>query len=330
MDAHALLPIQSWQTKAGARVLFVESHNLPMLDVSVEFPAGSGFDSEQTSGRAALTQQLLRLGAGGLSEGEIARGIADVGARLGGRFDTDRAGASLRTLALRSEREQALNILARVIQAPEFPASVIEREKARIIAALKEADTKPDTLANRAFNRLAYRDHPYGLRASGEIESLRVLTRADLVAFYEQYYVAERAVVAMTGAISRAEAEQIAEQLTRDLPRAKGAPFAFPAVPQLERPGLTRVDHPASQAHILIGTPAIRRNDPDFFSLSSRSDYRPRARRRKRRAMLSWRCCVRFWSVGQPRPSSRRRARISSGVFRCVSIRTAKFMTIWA
>ena len=42
--------IQHWQTAAGARVYFVENHNLPMLDVSVGFAAGSAYDSAEKSG----------------------------------------------------------------------------------------------------------------------------------------------------------------------------------------------------------------------------------------------------------------------------------------
>ena len=45
--AYALLPIQHWQTKNGARVYFVENRDLPMLDVSVDFPAGSAFDTRE-------------------------------------------------------------------------------------------------------------------------------------------------------------------------------------------------------------------------------------------------------------------------------------------
>ena len=60
--AHALLPIQDWKTSSGARVLFVENHDLPMLDVSVDFPAGSGHDTKAKAGRAAFTHELLKLG----------------------------------------------------------------------------------------------------------------------------------------------------------------------------------------------------------------------------------------------------------------------------
>ncbi|MCC6533244.1 MAG: insulinase family protein [Burkholderiales bacterium] len=265
--AHALLPIQDWTTISGARVLFVENHDLPMLDVSVDFPAGSGYDSKEQAGRAYFTQQLLRLGAGGLSENEISQRAADVGARLGGRFDSDRAGVYLRTLSGARERERALDLMARVLQRPEFPQAVLEREKARAIAGLKEADTKPDTLASRAFNRMVYGDHPYGLRASGEVETVAKLSRADLEGFYRRHYVAERAIVAIMGDVSRSEAERMAEALTKDLPRAGGDAVALPQVQSLQEAAARVLPHPASQAHILIGAPGIRRGDPDYFAL---------------------------------------------------------------
>ena len=159
-QAHAILPIQHWQTPAGTRVYFVENHDLPMVDLSVEFPAGAAYDTERKSGAASMTQRLLQLGANGMSEDDIARGIADVGAQLSGTFNTDRAGLTLRTLSSREERNRALDIFARVLQRPVFPENVLEREKERLVAALKEADTKPDTIASREFQRMLYRNHP--------------------------------------------------------------------------------------------------------------------------------------------------------------------------
>ena len=110
--ALAFLPIQHWQTANGAQVYFVENHDLPILDLSIEFPAGSSTDTAETSGRAGLVQRLMSMGAGGLSEDRIAETLADVGAKLGGTFDLDRAGLSLRTLSHQQERVRALDVLA--------------------------------------------------------------------------------------------------------------------------------------------------------------------------------------------------------------------------
>lgn len=267
LPAHAILPIQQWQTASGARVYFVENRDLPMLDVSVEFPAGSGYDTAAKAGVAAMTNHLLNLGADGMSEDEIARRMADIGAQFGRRFDTDRAGYAVRTLSSARERREALEVMARVLASPTFPQDVLEREKVRIIAGIKESDTQPDTIAARTFFSMIYGQHPYGLRASGEVGTVEKMTRADLEAFYRRHYAAQYAVVAIVGDVSRAEAEAIAEQLTRGLPAASGVEPVVPPVPPLEA-GATRViPHAATQAHIMIGAPGSRRIDPDYFPL---------------------------------------------------------------
>lgn len=266
MPAAALLPIQHWQTKSGARVYFVESHDLPMLDVSVDFAAGSAYDTPEKSGAAGMTLGLMRLGAGGLSESEISRRIADTGAQLANRFDGDRSGLSLRTLTSKAELSQALEVFARILQQPEFPAAVLEREKARAVGAIKEADTKPETLLNRNFSRMIYGTHPYGLRSSGEALTVAALTRDDLERFYRRFYSAKRAVVSMMGDLTREQAAVIAEQLTAGLPQ--GEPLApLPPVASLERAETRVVAHPATQSHLLVGIPGIRRDDPDYFPL---------------------------------------------------------------
>jgi zinc protease len=265
--AHALLPIQHWQTARGARVYFVENHDLPMVDVSVEFPAGAAFDASQKSGAANMTNRLLRLGAVGMNEDEIARKLADIGADLGGRFDADRAGLGLRTLSSSDERTRALEIFALMLAQPQFDASILEREKVRLIAGLKEADTKPDTIASRAFNRMVYPSHPYGLRRSGEIDTIAKLARDDLVQFHRRHYIAERAVVALTGDVTREQAAAIAEALTAKLPSADGAAPMLPAVGDVTAPNVRWITHPATQSHILIGAPGMRREDPDYFAL---------------------------------------------------------------
>lgn len=266
-QAHAILPIEHWQTTSGARVYFVENRDLPMFDLSVEFPAGAGYDTRGKSGAASMTSQMLRLGAGGMGENEIARQLADVGAQLAPRFDTDRAGLALRTLSSAPERRQALDIFVRILQRPEFPEAVLEREKVRLISALKEADTKPETIAGLTFYRLVFREHPYALRSSGEVETVSGLTRQDLVDFYRRHYIARRAVVAIIGDLSRDEAAAIAEQATAGLPQSDDAELSLPAVAALTAGSTRVIAHPASQSHILIGAPGMRRDDPDYFPL---------------------------------------------------------------
>jgi len=262
--AQAALPIQHWTASSGARVYFVESRSIPMLDVNVDFDAGGRRVPADKAGLGGLTHALIKAGSAGRSEEEISRRIADVGAQLGGSVDRDRAGISLRTLSSERERTQALATLAEILQAPAFPEGAFAREKARLIDAVKEEETKPDSIASKAFYRLLYGEHPYALTPTPE--TVGRIQRADVEGYYRANYVAERAVVAIIGDADRALAERIAEQLTAGLPRAQGTAPPLPAVVQ-PRSETLRVSHPATQSHILLGLPAMTRSDPDYFPL---------------------------------------------------------------
>jgi zinc protease len=261
----AALPIQHWQASSGAQVYFVESRGLPILDISIDFSAGSSADTPEKSGRASLTLQLLDLGAGGLSEDKISKSLADVGAQLSARFDRDRSGVLLRTLSNKNERNQALDIFSKIIQHPEFPKSALKRERARVISRLKEAKTKPGYIASRTLNNMLYGAHPYGLRSSGEIDTLNGLQRKDLVDFYQSHYSAANSVISIMGDVSRSEAAAIAEALSKDLPQGKALNILPPVTEPL--PGTKRITHPATQSHILLAYPGLKRNDPDYYPL---------------------------------------------------------------
>jgi zinc protease len=264
--ALALPAIQTWTTPLGARVYFVENHDLPMIDVSVDFPAGSSFDSKITSGAAGLTQYMLRFGADSLTEDEIATKLADVGAQFSGRFDLDRAGVGVRTLSSGRERDAAIDVLAKVLQTPSFPQAAVEREKARAISSLKEADTKPETITSKTFYSMLYGDHPYALPSSGNTVSISAISRETLVDFYRAHYTSNRAVVAIMGDITREQADAIARRLTDGLQKAQDG-AVLPDVVPLTKASENRITHPATQSHILMGAPGIRRDDPDYFPL---------------------------------------------------------------
>jgi zinc protease len=264
--AFATPKIQHWQSASGAKVMFVENHDIPMLDVAVSVPAGSSFDTGDKSGVAGLAHQLLDAGSDGLSEDEISRGMADIGAQFGGSFDQDRSSMTLRTLSNPAERDKALDIMARVLQHPVFPETILERERVRLISALKESDTKPESSADRAFQKAVFGTHPYALRSSGEVETVEKISVQDLADFYHVHYQADKAVVAIMGDVTRAQAEAIAQQLTAQLPQS-ATPAALPKVVIKIAASEQRIPHPATQSHILIGAPGIARGDPDFFPL---------------------------------------------------------------
>jgi len=220
----------------------------------------------QKPGVAVLTRSLLTLGANGLSDDQISSRFADLGAQLGGDYDADRAGLKLRTLSSERERNASLSLFASLLQQPDFPEAVLQREKARTIAGLREAETRPESISGKAFSQALFGSHPYALDERMEPETIEAITRDDLLAFHRAHYTRGNAVVALIGDISRAQAEQIAEQLTGGLPSGAAA-APPPPVPLPATAVEQRIAHPAAQSHIILGYPGVKRGDPDYFPL---------------------------------------------------------------
>lgn len=263
--AQAAVKIEHWVAPSGARVYFVETHVLPIVDIQVDFAAGSAYDPASKVGLASLTRSLLDAGAGGMSEESIADKLADTGARLSGATELDRANLSLRTLSSRAERDAALNLMRAIVQQPEFSAPALAREKARTIASIKDEDTRPDSIAIKRFYAALYPGHPYGYNATAETVS--AIGRDDVASFHRNYYSAARSSVAIVGDVTRADAEAIAQKLTDGLPATGAGPAA--TVPEVTLPQreTVKVAHPATQSHIYVGVPGLKREDPDYFPL---------------------------------------------------------------
>jgi len=261
----AMAPIEHWQTTNGARVYFVPAPELPMLDIQVVFNAGGARDGKHP-GLAQFTHTLLDKGAGGLSANQIAEQLEGVGARLSGSSLRDMATLNLRSLNDAKYLQPALAVFTNVLAHPDFNDVDVKRERESMLIGLQYALQKPDNVAEKAFYAGLYGEHPYASPPEGTPESLKAIDRTALVVFHKQYYVARNAVVAIVGAVDRAQAEQLAETVTKELPAGEPAP-ALPEVADLTEAREQRIVHPASQTHIQIGAPGIRRDDPDYFTL---------------------------------------------------------------
>jgi len=264
-SATATPDIQVWNTDQGTRVLFVEAHELPMLDVQVLFQAGGSRNGDKP-GLAALTNHLLSEGADGLSADEISLGFESLGAVYDSSSGYDSSTVGLRSLSDFSKLQPAIANLIRVLAKPDFPEDAFERERKRMLIGLLSKKQNPGALAKDAFFASTFGEHPYALPNEGTEESLDKITLADIQAFHKKYYVAANAIVAMVGDLSRSEAEKIAVQLTSALPVGKAAD-AVPDVSPLQNAERVHLDHPSMQTHILMGQPGIKRGDPDYFAL---------------------------------------------------------------
>ncbi len=272
-SAWALLPIQHWTEPSGAKVYLVESPVIPMVDVQIDFDAGSRRDP---AGQAGLANAVAAMASKGvkaagnepaLDENGLGEAWADLGASFEAGAENDALHYSLRSLTDPPLLDRAARLAARQIGEPSWPADVWPRDRARWVASLKEANTRPATVAGYAFASAVYGSHPYGVRTTED--TLTRINVADMQAFHTQHIGACRAKVSIVGAVSRAQAQTLVATLLSRLPAASGCAPLPPVgeINALTAPAEQNIPFASAQAHVLIGQPGFQRKDPDFVAL---------------------------------------------------------------
>ena len=272
-SALAGIPIEHFTLDNGAKVFLVHSPGIPMVDVQLDFDGGSRRDPVAKAGLASVTASMLgsgvRAAAGqkALDENAVGEAWADLGASFGAGATGDRLSVSLRSLSYPDLLERAVQLAAHELAHPAYPKALWERERKKLEASLKEADTRPATVAARAFGRAVYGNHPYGQEMTAA--TLARIGVQDMQRHHAATVLPCRAKLSIVGALDRTQAQGLAQKLLQWLPQV--ACPALPAVPEvapLQQASEQRIPFDAAQAQVLLGQPGFKRADPDFLALN--------------------------------------------------------------
>nr|WP_233259327.1 pitrilysin family protein [Ramlibacter sp. WS9] len=280
-QAMAAIPIQHWTQPSGAKVYLVESPSIPMVDFQIDFDAGSRRDPADKAGLARVTATMASKGitaartpgAGAydaaLDENQLSEAWADLGAGFGASASSDRMSFSLRSLNYPDLLPKAIQLASRQLADPSFPDAVWQRDRQRMSASIREANTKPATIVGHAFAAAVYGTHPYGYETTEA--TLARISVDDMRQAYRGGIEPCRAKISIVGAVTRAQADAMVTQLLSRLPDATtGRCEPLPPVAEvvtLADPVVRAIPFASAQAHVLIGQPGYKRSDPDHFAL---------------------------------------------------------------
>src|SRR5918993_5387109 len=209
---------------------------------------------------------LLDQGTAKQSSEQISDVIDYVGGALGTGAGTDLSFVNV--LVLKDKFDFALDLMAEVVRTPSFPQDELDRVRTQALSAMGVNMQDPEFVADAVIDRLVYGFHPYGLPGNGTPESLRTITRQDLVTFHSSWFSPNNALLAGVGDVN-------VEEAFAGVTRAFGQwqSHETPVLPLADVPEPTRrvvlVDRPNSiQTEIRAGHIAIARKNPDYMALN--------------------------------------------------------------
>lgn len=252
----------------GIVVLSRSNFNSPSAVVSGYLNAGSIFDSDEKLGLSDFVASALMRGTENLTFEEIYDRLESVGASLGFSAGTITVGFSGRCLA--EDLPLLFKLLSDALRRPSFPKKELEKLRAQLLTglAIRAQDTADQ--ASLAFDEIVYAGHPYRRPDDGYPETVRAITRRDIVAFHQKHFGPRGLTLSVVGAVETEAATSLVEQFMGD--------WENPSQPELPRlpdirplTGIQRKHIPLpgkAQTDILMGAVGPSRTSPDYLPAS--------------------------------------------------------------
>lgn len=264
--------VKRFELENGLVVLILQRHEIPIVTVAITFKhAGSAYEPEEKAGLANITAELLDQGTKTRTASQIAEAIDFMGASLSsslgdaeGRNGQDISSVSLS--ALKKDLEAGLELLADVTLNPTFAESELNRRKNQVISSIIADEDDPETVARNAFYEAVFSPHPYHRPTKGYKDTVSKISREDVVAFYDQHYRPNDAIIAVVGDV---DSDEMLSKLKSRFANWQPKELVRPELPSTSRRKnrlLQLVDKEVTQSTIYIGNPAMSRNNPDFYA----------------------------------------------------------------
>ncbi|HEY1721375.1 MAG TPA: pitrilysin family protein [Magnetospirillaceae bacterium] len=262
VPAQAATKIEEVISPGGIKAWLVEDHSNPIIALDVSFSGGASLDPEGKAGLSDFVSDLLDEGAGDLDSQTFQGKLQDLSIQMSFNTARDTFDVGLKTLT--DNRDTAFSMLGLALTKPRFDPDAIERIREQVLSNLSDAIDSPNSVANRTLAALLFPKHPYGRPSDGDPDSIKAITRDDLVNWVGHHLGRDTMIVSVVGDITPGQLKPLLDSTFGGLP-AKADPIAVPdTTPAI---GIVKVVHkPVPQSVAVFAEQGVKRNDPDWYT----------------------------------------------------------------
>ena len=253
----------------GTVVYLAESHEFPLIDLSISFKGGSSLDTAEIPGLASMTARMLREGGTTNLDPETFDEQLDflatqASVSAGGTFSS----ASMN--CLKKTFDESLGLFLEMLREPAFNAERLATAKARVVAQLEQRNDDASDILGREWRQLLYgAEHFEGSLPT--VSSVEAITPERLAEMHARIFHPGNMIVSVSGDFDSAEMLATLEKTFADWER--GEQVADPPVPEhVLAPGLYHIPKDIPQGKVAIGMRSITRDDPDAIALDVLND----------------------------------------------------------
>lgn len=258
------LPVPtSFKLGNGLTVMVVENHTLPVLSASIATRAGAENNPKTQAGLANLTSAVLAEATANKNVEQLSSAEELIGTRINATSTVDSANVTMTVLT--THTDEGLGLFSDVVRRPAFADSDFDRLKKQTIVGIDQSSDNVAVLATRVGPRFVYGDSVYGMPANGTTDSVKSISRDDVVSFYKSHYAPNDTALVLVGDVSLAEAHKLADKFFGDWSGTASVVSSLPHPQEITSNYIALIDKPgAPQTALYTFAPGVAASSPDY------------------------------------------------------------------
>ena len=258
--------------KCGATAYIAENKEFPTFDLTVMIHTGSMYEPVEKAGLADMTGYLMRNGG---VEGETAKDIDERLAYLAGEItvNIDGAAGTANLFCLSKDIDEGLGLLAKVLRNPVFDQAALDRYRTDVLSEMEQRNASTDDIESREWQFLMYGNHPCTTPYRRTEQSVKSITRDDMIAFHKKYFFPRNFIFAVSGDFKKADIVAKLDKMLAGWPDQQlTLPVIADQIPD-PKPGVYMIKkEDVNQSRIRIGHLGVKRDTPDQYALMIMND----------------------------------------------------------
>jgi zinc protease len=255
----------------GLVVYLLEDHELPLVSLSATIRTGGWLDPQDKIGLAGLTGSVMRTGGGGgLTAAQVDDELEQFAIDINMSMGRQSGAASLDVLS--KDFARGLRIFAGLLRQPAFESARVELAKLQTIEGIRRRQDNPGSIVSREFVKQLYGpEHPTAREST--IESVKGITRDDLIAFHQRTVYPNGIILGVTGDFKTEEMLALLRATFGDWKKGEVPELKIADAPETAGRSIVRfVNKETSQTHLRVGHLSIKEQDPDYVPLAIAND----------------------------------------------------------
>ena len=240
----------------GLRVITENMPSLRSIAVGCWVDTGTRDELANEAGASHFLEHLLFKGSEKLSARQVSETFDAIGAESNAFTSKDNTCYWARLLD--QDLATGLDVLVEMLERPAFRPHEIDAERQVVVEEINMNDDDPSDVAFEEFSQAVFAGHPLEPPVLGTRDSIRGMSRDDIVGYWKRRYGAGSVVVAAAGSVDH---DRMLEQVAERFGDWSGEAVPHEYRPVVPEPIVRVVRRDTEQAHIVIGGGGLDRSD---------------------------------------------------------------------